>query len=243
MSIENFYPGIENRKNYYALFCPPIDRFLIVDNKDPLLMFEVAKILSSKVNTVLYILNEKNIVDFNNTNCLEYTTENKKKEYQLGSSSAGSVKQSASMIHLQSPVIKVGEPSSKLEIIKDLQSYSIFCLKCTQAIFLGNALRNVFPEGEYLKSFFNGEYLESFVDTVDSTTSKKGIVDEIKSILYFSNTEQEALVKMDNLWRQVSSNDLSGFQQSFYDLLGIKKTVLTPEAYKLISETISSKIV
>ena len=241
-SIKSFYPNLENKKNYYGLFCPPIDRFILVDNTDALMLFETAKILSSKINTVVYVLNDKNVVDFTEDDCIEYSMENKKGEYYVGGSYAGSVKQTASMIVTSAPVVKVGKPTSKIELIQSLQTYSQFVLKCVQAITLSTALRNIFGEAEYLETFFDKDFPKSFIENSDTTRSKKGMLNEIKTILYFSNSVEEAVEKIHKCWIDNSYEDVSGFREAFYDMLEIKSSVSNLDAVERIADTVSLRI-
>jgi hypothetical protein len=241
-SISSFYPNLENKKNYYGLFCPPIDRFVLVDNTDPLMLFEVAKILSSKVNTVVYLLNNNNVVDFTKDDCIEYSLENKKGEYYTGSSYAGSVKQTASMIVTNAPIVKLGKPESKLELIDSLQIYSRFVLKCVQSIILANSLRNIFSEAEYLETFFNKEFPDSFIENNDTTVSKKGMLNEIKSILYFSNNAEEAMEKINKAWVENSYKDISGFREAFYNMLEVKSIFSIENMITHVSEKNSMRV-
>jgi hypothetical protein len=240
--ISSFYPNIEHKKNYYGLFCPPIDRFILVDNTDPLMLFEVAKILSSKVNTVVYILDDTNVVDFTKDNCIEYSIESKKGEYYVGGAYAGSVKQTASMVITSSPVIKVGKLETKLDLIESLQTYSRFVLKCVQSIVLANALRNIFSEAEYLEIFFNKEFPASFIEKSDTTISKKGMLNEIKSILYFSNDKEEAIEKINRAWIDNSYKDVSGFREAFYNMIEIKSEFSVKDMITHVSEKNSMRI-
>jgi hypothetical protein len=224
--VSQFYPASANAKNCYALFSPPLDRFLIVDNLDPWIMFEAAKIISSKIIVVCYILNDSEVSDMTNENCLLYGTVHKKGENTYGSSLMSSVKQPACMTHFNSEIIHLGWPSefttdARKEMVLKMQEYSLFVLRCLHAVTISDAYRNIFPESKYLHDYMSDSSPKDLQVCFDSTIAPTGMVNVIKSILYHSNSVDEALEEIRLAWEKYSKNDISGFREKFYDCLGI----------------------
>jgi len=224
--VSQFYPASANAKNCYALFSPPLDRFLIVDNLDPWIMFEAAKIISSKIIVVCYILNDSEVSDMTNENCLLYGTVHKKGENTYGSSLMSSVKQPACMTHFNSKIIQLGWPSefttdARKEMVLKMQEYSLFVLRCLHAVTISDAYRNIFPESKYLHDYMSDSSPKDLQVCFDSTIAPTGMVNVIKSILYHSNSVDEALEEIRLAWEKYSKNDISGFREKFYDCLGI----------------------
>lgn len=225
-TVSQFYPASANAKNHYALFSPPLDRFLIVDNLDPWIMFEAAKIISSKIIVVCYILNDNVVSDMTNDNCLLHGTVHKKGENTYGSSLMSSVKQPACMTHFNSEIIQLGWPSefttdARKEIVLKMQEYSLFVLRCLHALTISDAYRNIFPESKYLHDYMSNSSPKKLQVCFDSTIAPKGMASVIKSILYHSNSVDEALEEIRLAWEKYSKNDISGFREKFYECLGI----------------------
>ena len=58
-----FYSSWYGKKNANAIYAPGLDRFLLVDNYDLWLTMEVARILSSKIPTQVFLL-AKDVPEF-----------------------------------------------------------------------------------------------------------------------------------------------------------------------------------
>ena len=224
--IDKFYPTSANAKNHYVLFSPPLDRFLIVDNLDPWIMFETAKIISSKIIVVCYILNDKSVSDMTNENCLLYSTVHKKGENTYGSSLMSSIKQPACMTNFNSQIVEKGWPTEyvsdvKKEMVVKMQEYALFVLRCVHALTISDAYRNVFPESKYLHDYMSDSSPKELQVCFDSTVAPTGMVNIIKGILYHANSVDEALEEIRLAWEKYSKNDISGFREQFYNCLGI----------------------
>jgi hypothetical protein len=80
---KTFYPLSWNKPNSYAIFSPGVDRFIVVDNYDPWMLYETGKVLSSKVSNMVYVLDQVT-PDMNNETCLNFSTLHKKNEKSYG---------------------------------------------------------------------------------------------------------------------------------------------------------------
>jgi hypothetical protein len=224
-----YYPANKNAPNRYALFSPVFDRFLLVDNLDPWLLFETGKLLSSKVLTVTYILKADQLT---NNNCLYFGTQHKRNEMLYGASSLTSIKQSASMSFLKSnEIVEKGwsteyEQEDRKQALKNLQEYALFVLQCIHAITIAESYRNLWPDAKYLDAFFADTSPAEFRTQYDTTTAPKGMMNEIKNILYHANALTEATEQIHQAWATYSLNDNANFRDLFYSAAGITQPKL-----------------
>jgi hypothetical protein len=199
-------------------------------------MVETAKILSSKISPMIYVLSKAETDPMNLKNCLEFTTRHKKDEPEYGGAGVSRHKQSASLKKIfNDNIVRVGLPPDyaspdRLAMLYRLQEYALFTLRCVYAINLGNEYRNTFPEKEYVDTFFKGDLPESFKLMPDNTTAPHGIKHEINNILYHSMTVEEALSKIHAAWATYSMGDITGVRQHFYHVMGI----IEPDATRVI---------
>lgn len=224
----DYYPASKNSPNYYAVFSPSLDRFLLVDNTCPWLLFKVAQIISSKISTVTFILNDT-AKDINNENCLYYGTKHKKNEHTFGGSNPGNHKQSASMHPFyNNEVVEKGWPEEyssedRIEMVYNAQKYAQFTLRVVQSIKIAYSFRNVFPDSHYLEEYFKGQFDSSLCNRYDGTQSSIGMYKELTYILYHENTIDEALIKIHECWKKYSKMDVTGMREMFYRCLGINQ--------------------
>lgn len=223
---KTFYPLSWHKKNSYAIFSPGIDRFIIVDNYDPWILYETGKVLSSKVSAMVYIL-DKVTPDMTNETCINFTTMHKKNESGYGSPMIMSHRQSASLSKIpKDMIIDAGWPEdfaagSRKQILIRLQEYALFSLRVIYAVTLSVNFRNFFPEKEYLDTFFHDQYPQDFKIYYDNSSADFGIINLIKTILYESNSTESALESIQTAWLTYSKNDPSDTRQLFYQILGI----------------------
>jgi hypothetical protein len=209
-----FYPASKDAPNLYVLFSPVFDRFLIVDNLDPWIVFEAARILSSKVLTVAYVLEQSELTNFN---CLFYGTVHKRGENMYGASSVNSLKQSASMIEFgKNKIVYKGWPSDfvneRKQALETLQDYAEFVLQCLHSITIETNYRNVFPDTQYLNDFFKDACPEEF-------KTQHNMIEIVKNILYHSTPKTQALELIHGAWQV----DTSGYREMFYTVSGFDK--------------------
>lgn len=221
-----YYPSSKNALNNYAIFSPSIDRFLIVDNTCPWILFKVAQILSSKISTVTYILTQTDI-EINNENCFNYGLSHKKGEHTFGGSNPNSHKQSAIMHPLNSSIVEKGWPEEwisqeRKEALAHIQEYALFVLCTIQSIKIAYSFRNIYPDSHYLEEFFQNQYPKNFTKTFDGTESPRGMFREITNVLYHSDYVDDALEQIYVLWKKYSELDVAGMRELFYKCLGLE---------------------
>lgn len=225
---ETFYPLSWGKQYSYTIFSPGINRFLLVDTYDPWIVYETAKVLSSKVSTMVYVLDQVT-PNINNENCLYYTTLHKKLEKGFGSPNIASHRQTASLCKIPKDIIVKRDWSpdytkpDRKEALLRLQEYARFCLRSVYAVTIAVNHKIFFPEKEYLENFFDGQFPADFKVRYDSTTAENGMVVLIKKILYDAMSLEDALSQIHNAWRVHSKSDPSGTRQLFYGVLGIEQ--------------------
>jgi hypothetical protein len=190
-SLEHFYPSVDN-KTYYALYAPAIERFLLIDKHNLFCLFRTAQVLSSKINTVVIILsNKEKLPLMNNENCLEFTLNHSKFHAEI---SGSNLKQSPTVSFLNNniKIIKSLFPVDfKKEKILELQKYAQFVNLCIHSIML-TALIN---QQTHIEN--EQEEYESFYFNKDQ---KPGLVTELTNILLFADTIEEAKKQLEQFW-------------------------------------------
>jgi hypothetical protein len=193
-------------------------------------VYETGKILSSKVSNIIYIL-DKVTPNMTNETCLNFSTLHKKNESGWGSPNIMTHRQSVTMSKIpRDIVVERGWPidfasDERKQILLKLQDYALFSLRVIYAITLSVNFRNFFPEKEYLDVFFHNQYPEDFKIRHDITKAEQGITAVIKTILYESNSIDEALTSIAEAWLKYANDDPSGIRQSFYKILGIDQPI------------------
>lgn len=195
--IDINYYEINGRAKKYGIYCQVLDRWLLVDWFDPWITFKTAQILSSKIATTVFIL-PPDINGMTNSNCLNYTILDKTK-ITLASVSM--------LIRSQIPVMKTrllteniveaGLPkdyNNPLEIdhIVKLKEYTDFVNRCVFAIEWSNAAIGFYDNKTFSQSFFPDEWLYQINTYQDRTKDPDGFFNQLRKILYHSNTIEEA---------------------------------------------------
>ena len=221
-----FYGLWFGRKLSNAIYAPGVDRFIVLDNFDPWLTLTTARILSSKLPTMVLLLGSK-IKHFDNTECLEWSVLNKK-NLSINGSTVG--RQFPGFVPLleEDSVEKLGWPSdySNLErkkILIDLQEYALFTLRTVYAVTIADAMRNDLPLYEILETVGLEHTLENLDLPYDYSKSNIGIKKNILKILYLSESIDEALKEIENLWISFG-NDLTNYKDTFYYILGLEQS-------------------
>jgi hypothetical protein len=221
-----FYPLHWGKKNSYAIFSPGIDRFLIVDNFDPWILHETARVLSSKISTITYVLDQPT-PHMTNETCLTFSTKHKIEERQYGGPTVMSHRQSGHMMKIKPGMVyEAGWPidfeiSERKEALLRLQEYARFTLRAIHALTIGSMFRNPFPEKYYMDTFFENEYPVELKVRADCTDAPDGMEKTIKNILYAADTLDQALEQIHHAWREYTWSDISGFRQAFYYSMGL----------------------
>jgi hypothetical protein len=234
---QTFYPSAWGKPNCYSIFSPGIDRFLLVDHYDFWIVYETAKVLSSKISTIVYVLDQET-PEMTVEECLNFTTKHKKLEKNYGGPSVMSHRQSASLSKIPKDlVVRVGWPEDfikpdRLNALMQLQEYALFSLRTIYAVTISSHFTNFFPEREYIDDFFNDQCPGDFELTQDNSSYDQGMIKLVKQILYDAKDVESALEQIHESWRKYTQHDVSGHRQLFYQILGIDQ----PDDLKLLGD-------
>lgn len=224
--VRKYYPS-NTTPRCYGIFSPSFDRFLTVDDLDIWMMFETSKILSSKISCVTCVLDLKETNQINKDNCLQYGLRHRQREPIYGGSASSNHKQTPTLLRISHDLISnKGYPQELVDdgqkkMLHELKEYAEFVLICLYSIHIADASRNLWPDLKYLEAFNDKNFPEDFKDRFDGTDAPKGMLEEIKKILYYSNSKDQAIEKINQSWKLYSYYDISGMREIFYNLSGI----------------------
>lgn len=209
--IESFYPG-PARGNVHAIYILSLDRFLLLDSFDIQVTLCAAKLLSSKMSLMTYILPHHS--SMTNLNCLQW-----------------SIKQSDSirLAEIEKPKMMVLDDSSNVvntdfptdldpSLVIEQQRYALFTLRAVYAMRLTDMMLNYNDFGFFLKLFPGAQ--EKFKHSIDNTKWPGGFQLNIEKILYLSETVEDALKKISMILPPSGYEKKKPYSVSFYDLLG-----------------------
>jgi hypothetical protein len=208
-----------------GMYCQIFDRWLIIDPYDHWITLETARLLSSKVTSIIYILPSD--ADYiTNNNCLEYSLLHKTKQVKGIH---------PDLYRGQLPILKVidgknqvvhkglheeyksGEP---LEYLKNLKKYADFVQHFVYALKLLES-QNYDDNRTFAESIISPDWLKPVSSRVDRSDVEIGVIKTIRQILYFSTTPEEARTSIDNLWKQEYAN-VPLMADYFHKLIGEK---------------------
>lgn len=219
-----FYGLWYGRNLSNAIYSPGLDRFLLLDNFDLWITLETARILSSKLPTQVFLLG-KDVLQFDNRDCLEYAVFNKA-DMAVNDSMVGRQFSGISPLLDKNAVYKAGWPidyvsTEKRIQLTNLRNYSFFCLRAVYAVKIADALRNDLPLAEILESVGCDDLAEHLSLPKDYSTSSRGLKKSIMRILYLSQHEDQALTEIETLWMHEGKN-LPNYRDTFHYILGLE---------------------
>ena len=225
----NFHMNMVNkRSNANCYYSPGVDRFFAVDTLDPYTSFEVAQLLSGKMPGIAVCVLGTDDVRMTNENCHEYTLE-EKQVFALGASILFSRQIPAIRRFMTKSVVHVGEtlPADytnpiHAEVFMQFKQYARFVIQAWHSAKTCDMQFNFLPMEQYANDFFDtlNPGFEAPADNVNGNL-KTGITKEIKKILYFSNSHEEALEKIAQMWRENNTPLSVYWRAQFYNLLEI----------------------
>jgi len=231
-----FYRDHTGIRRRYGIYMPAIDRFLHVSEQDLWMSLETAEILSSKVQTMLYVLPPGYIKVpeytelINNQNCLNWGIYDKSK-LKIGSGSALGAR--------QTPIIGMLYPDDRLEehqslpedfiedssILIGLKDYADYVYRRVLGISIAVNFYNPYFSKKFIEKYIDNDWVENKENSADPSFSK-GIEFEIKKILYQCNSKEEAEEAITNFW-------LENYRNVGFIMVGY---------YKVIGERIPEKL-
>jgi hypothetical protein len=220
-----YYPLHFKKVNGHLIYSPGIDRFILVDHFDTWVTLEVAEILSSKLPTQVILLGEETPI-LNNDICIEFTIKDKT-NMSIHGANILVARQTPSVRKIRGAgvVYRAGWPidylrdDRKTALLK-LQEYALFCLRICHATKITNALHNLVPHKSYLDTYMPGMIPDKFKVPADQTTAPDGMVNTIKQILYQSDTVDEAMSGIEQMFADHTGATPS-IRETFYKFVGM----------------------
>ncbi len=229
--LSSYYPGV-NSKTYYGLYSPPISRFLLVDDHNVFALYKTAQVLSSKINTVVFILQEHSkFPKMTNDNCFKFGFQHHKFQFET---SGDGLRQSPTAAYLRTDgsakIQKVGLPAEfsyqdRKNKLLETQSYAKYVNCCIHATMLTSIIyQQIHIEQEHneYNSFLYDQPLEPTPTT------------HMMNILTYAGNIAEATARVDAYWLKLVTdalntkvfypekwkNEFKKFCTEFYSILG-----------------------
>ena len=218
--------AFKRRSNANCYYSPGVDRFFAVDSLDPYTALEVAQLLSGKMPGIAVCVLGVNDAFMTNENCHEYTLQ-EKQVFALGASILFSRQIPAIRRFADNSVRHVGptmpadyDNNENYEVFMKFKEYAQFVIQAWHSAKTCDMQFNFMPMEQYANDFFDvlNPGFETPADNVNGQL-KTGITKEIKKILYYSNSAQEALDKIAQMWRENNTPLSVYWRQQFYNLL------------------------
>lgn len=220
--------GFERRSNANCYYSPGVDRFFAVDTLDPYTALEVAQLLSGKMPGIAVCVLGKEDAFMTNENCHEYTLE-EKQVFALGASILFSRQIPAirrfankSVKHVGSTMPADYDNNENFEVFMKFKQYARFVIQAWHSAKICDMQFNFMPMEQYADDYFDvlNPGFEAPADNVNGQL-RSGITKEIKKILYFSNSHEEALDKIAQMWRENNTPLAVHWRTQFYNFLEI----------------------
>lgn len=220
--------GFKKRSNANVFYSPGVDRFFAVDAFDPYTAFEVAQLLSGKVPGISVCVLRVDEPWLDNNNCHQYTLKDKS---VLSPGNSVLFNRQIPLIRklLDLSVVHVGAmPSDYIDndnakAFQALQEYTRFVIQAWHCAKICEMYFNFMPMESYAAEYFNDSLPEGFATPNDNVNGelKSGITKEIKKILYFSNSPEEALAAIADIWRSNLTPFSIHWKDLFYKILDV----------------------
>lgn len=217
------------RKNPNAYYSPGVDRFFAVDNFDPYTANEIAQILSSKVPGIGVCVLNLNDPVLTKDDCHKYTL--KTKNIFFNGASILFARQFPALRKMAAPsAVYAGDDlpvdyqdQERSTAFFELKEYAQFVIDTWHAAKLCEMHFNFMPMDDYASAFYKGLIPEEMIVPVDNTNTgaiETGLTKEIRKILYFSNTVQEAKDSICKMWLENNVPLTANWRAMFYRLTG-----------------------
>lgn len=210
LNYKTFYIDDTGARKKNGIYCPVIDRWLLIDEYDHLITLETANCLSSKIATMVYVL-PNNIGELNNENCLNYIIFDKTNEKKGRTSD---------LIQGQTPLVRKfndtrqflnrGYPEDfktddGMAILTKLKTYADFIQQMMYAIKICEVSINFYDNKTFSNMYFESSVIADVDPFFDKSDLEHGLLNSIKQVLYKSSTVEEATLKIKTLWETTPS--------------------------------------
>lgn len=242
--FDNFYTDQNGAKRKIGIFAPGIDRFILIDSNDIWITLQTAEILSSKLPTMVYILS-KDSEEITNTNCHEYTILNKTQQ-KVGSSNIVSGRQNPCLRFLygQEGLIHSGIPEDYKEepnkgMLENLKQYASYVHKRSYALSFADSFYNFANTAHFINKNISDSWIENISIKYDLSKHSKGILFEVKNILYTANDLLEAEEQITDLWLSADNNQ-NYIMAGYYKMLNQNLPKSLEQKFSQVPDTLST---
>lgn len=212
--------------NMNALYSAGVGRFFAVAGIDQFTTFEIAGILSSKMPTIAVFSIPDQKPPFFQDNCTEYGLVDKnifKNSYEKQVPLFKSLNLD-NIVHLGEMPVDYNQKTNlqNWNVFRKFQNYALYVIRAWYSAKMCDMIYNALPMESYSKNFVGclPEGVFEIKPDASMGTTKVGITTEIKSILYFSNSEQEALESIEKMWERNNTVYTNAWRRSFYEISG-----------------------
>ena len=224
--ISNYHMnGFKRRVNSNAYYSPTVDRFFAVDSFDPYTALEIAQILSSKMPAIVVCILTSQDIIIDSTNCIEYTI--KEKNLKSGPASVLYGRQTPTLHKVPNgtTVLKKVEgfpkdfkDNEQYQTFLKFHEYAKFTILCWHAMKLSAALHNLLPTEEISENILQDLVPDNMVVPADNSNGKLdvSISKKTRQILYTSNSIEEALRSIEEIWNLNASAMTISWRKHFY---------------------------
>lgn len=218
-NIDNYF--LSNSKHRgFGIYSLILDRFILVDDRDLMLVMKTANILLSKLQTLVYCLPADH--PLTNDNCIDYSIHNKTN--QKIATSAALVAGTYPLLRQlpnNATIVNSGVPEdfkSFQDQLSNIKNYAAFVNQCNYAINLTQMIFDFDSNNIYAKNFVPADWTEQFVIDQDRSNLPQGIFFELQKTLFLSQSIEEATDKIHKLWLDHSA-DQFWLRDGFYSLM------------------------
>jgi hypothetical protein len=246
--IANYHMnGFRRRINANAYYSPSVDRFFAVDSYDPYTALEVAQILSSKMPGISVCILQATDVTMDNNNCINYTIEEKNLTVGPANILYGRQTPTLSKIPLGVNIVKLVDTphedfnnNERYQLFLKFHEYAKFTIQCWHAIKLTDAVQNILPTETYADDLI--DVPEGMNVPADSTNGylKISVKKYVKQILYTSNSADEVLSRIKQMWIDNDTGAIIPYRRTFYSLLDLVEPAEFTETINVDRLTIGS---
>lgn len=207
----------------FGIYSTGIDRFILIDKYDLWVTLTTAKLLSSKIPTIVFCLKDE-VPHFPAGDTLFLTIANKS-VHQSESQTP-----SLSRLNGTTSVVDAGPPidyssNEQIEMLAKLQRYAEFVQKTLYAIKLANAICNV-DDHKFFAGLLDSTVTDSLLARYDHTVTDSGLLQSIERILYLAPDINTAIREIDLVWQGTRGRNES-FRTIFYNLSGLTQELIT----------------
>jgi len=224
----NFHMNaFKKRSNANCYYSPGVDRFFAVDTLDPYTALEIAQLLSGKMPGIAVCILGVEDAFLTNDNCHNFTL-SEKQVFATGASILFSRQIPAIRRFPPNSVVKTEsmpldyKDNAHFEVFLQFKQYAQFVIQAWHAAKQCDCIFNFMPMEQYANNYFK-DLNPGFNTPADNVNGelKTGVTNEIRKILYFSNTHSEALEQIAQMWRTNNTPLSQAWRTQFYNLLEI----------------------